>query len=498
LIRSSGLLLHLTSLPGPHGTGGLGPEALRFLDFLAAAGQSWWQMLPVNPPDGEGCPYSGPSVFAGSPLLISLQWLQRDGLLGEGDLAPEARLSETKVDYTATAAFRVERLRRAYRAFRAQGGLEDEAFRSYCAREREWLDDFAIFAALKRRHPDRSWLDWPPPLRDRHSEALAAAREEFRDEIDFERFVQFVFERQWDEFAAAVRARGIGLIGDLPIFVSHDSADVWGHRRLFRLDRAGRPRVVSGAPPDAFNADGQFWGHPLYRWSGHRTERHRWWTARSRRLLHFFDVLRLDHFLGYARLWAVRASDRTARNGRWTKGPGAALLARLCDQAGADRLIAEDLGAANPQADALRERFGLPGMRVLQFAFDDPDSPHAPGRHVRHSVVYTGTHDNDTALGWFEALPPDQRQRVRAAIEPGGAGFCWDFVAAAFGSIADLAIVPVQDVLCLGSDARMNRPGTATGNWAWRLPPAALGDDLARRLRELTARCQRLREHAAS
>ncbi len=527
--RSAGVLLHVTSLPGGHGLGDLGPAATAFIDFLAAAGQRWWQVLPVGPAGPGNAPYNAVSAFAGSPLLISLERLCEDGLLDAADIVPTPELADGPVDFERAAAFKGPRLRRAYRRFVAGGGMRDPAFRAFCRRHDNWLADYALYAALKRRYCGRPWTRWPVGIRDRHRMALAATR--FRpqgvngthrasggphglalacgvrigtlsDDIDFERFVQFQFERQWTALRRYAHDRGVGLIGDVPIFVAHDSADVWAHPDLFDLDERGRPRTVSGVPPDYFSRTGQRWGHPQYRWRRHRATRFAWWGQRLVRARQQFDAVRLDHFLGFHRVWAVPGSARTARRGRWVRTPGSELLATIRRRLGRMEVIAEDLGAAEPAALALRDRFGFPGMRVLQFGLaDEGGNHHQPHNFPRCCVAYTGTHDNDTVAGWYAQLRRKSERggdglaawrRVLLYTGTSGRQIHWDLIRLAWLSPADVAIAPVQDLLGLDSTARMNTPGTSHGNWAWRLHGGELDGRLARRLRALTRAAGRL------
>jgi 4-alpha-glucanotransferase len=501
--RAAGLLLHPTSLPGAFGNGDLGEPAYRFVDFLAAAGQRWWQMLPVHPV-GEGySPYTGLSAFAGAPHLIALEPLQREGWLTPGQAVhPNHASAGGAARYAAALRFRESRLRAAFARYEAGAPpAERRRWAAFCAAEAHWLEDYALFAAIKHSLRGATWMRWPVPLRTRRPAALRDARRRLAGELRFRSFLQYQFERQWQALRAYARGRGVALLGDVPIFVAHDSADAWSHPELFFMDRHGRLPVQAGVPPDAFSANGQRWGNPLYDWARHRATGYAWWSARLRATLRRFDAVRLDHFIGFVRYWAIPGGQRTARRGRFRPGPGAHFLRHLQAEFGHLPLIAEDLGIVTPAVTALREQFGLPGMRVLQFAFgaDDPGNPHLPHNHDRNSVVYTGTHDNDTAVGWARAggrrtLRPDVRRALdylegQDGIDgPGGAQHAaaeaaqvhWALIRMAYLSVANLAIVPVQDALGLGNEARMNRPGIARGNWAWRLAPDALGGPAAR------------------
>jgi 4-alpha-glucanotransferase len=499
-VRSSGVLLHPTSLPGPFGSGDLGREASAFVDFLAAAEQRWWQMLPVGPPGYGDSPYSAASAFAGSPLLIDLEALAQAGWLRPHELEVAEPFSVDSVDFARSRAFREDRLARAFAAFsRRRDPAAIQAFEAFVASNHAWLEDWALFRALKRAHGDVAWTEWPRPLRDRDPEALAVASERYADAIDLARFEQHLFASQWRSLRAMCAARGVALIGDLPIFVAHDSADVWQRRDLFQLDAAGLPTVVAGVPPDYFSAAGQRWGNPLYRWDRLRKEGYAWWIARLRSAIEMFDAVRLDHFIGFVRAYAIPASRPNAKVGTWQPGPGAELFDAARAALGPLPLIAEDLGVVTPEVIALRERFGFPGLRVLQFAFgNDPQaSTFLPESYPRETVVYTGTHDNDTTAGWFHdeggrdserSLEQITREQAAALACVGGDGteIHWDMIAAAIASAANLAITPAQDLLGLRSEARMNRPGTSGGNWGFRLRPGELDEGVADRLRGLT------------
>jgi 4-alpha-glucanotransferase len=463
------------------------------VDFLARAGQRWWQTLPVGPVGFGNSPYSALSAFAGSALLLDLAELVGLGLLGPRDLA-EARLPAGRVDYGATRTFRERHLRAAHGALGRKRRLR-AAIEAFAAANRDWLEDFALYRALKRAHHERAWIDWEPEARDRRPAALARVRRELGDDLDFVRFEQWLFDRQWRALREHANGRGVGLIGDVPIFVAHDSADVWAHRELFHLDAAGHPTVIAGVPPDYFSRTGQRWGNPLYRWPVLRRTGYRWWIDRFRQTLTRFDAVRLDHFIGFTRAWEIPADEPTATNGRWVPGPGAPFFRAVGRAVGDLPLIAEDLGAVTPEVTALRDRFGLPGIRILQFAFgSDPQAPtFKPHHYPRHAAVYTGTHDNDTVMGWFldPGGPTGTRTPEQVATErefalrylgSDGRAFHLDMIRALYASVADLAIVPLQDVLGLDNEARMNTPGTTAGNWEWRVDDRALTDEVALRL----------------
>jgi 4-alpha-glucanotransferase len=483
--RSSGVLLHPTSLPGRFGSGDLGGEAAAFADFLAAAGQRWWQMLPVGPPGYGDSPYSAESAFAGSPLLVDLEALAAEGLLRPHELDPAEAFPEDDVDFARARAFRESRLARAFAAFsRRRDPAAIQAFEAFVAESQSWLEDWALYRALKRAHGDTAWTEWPAPLRDRDPEALAAASERYAAAVDLARFEQHLFARQWRALRAACAERGVALMGDVPIFVAHDSADVWQHRDLFQLDDAGMPEVVAGVPPDYFSATGQRWGNPLYRWDRLREDGYAWWVARLRSAMDRFDAVRLDHFIGFVRAYAIPASSPTAEQGAWQPGPGAELFEAARAALGPLPFVAEDLGSVTPEVTALRDRFGFPGLRVLQFAFgDDPQaSTFLPSRYPPEAVVYTGTHDNDTTLGWFAQAPAEERRAVQIYLKTGGHEINWDLIHAASSSVANLAIYPFQDVLGLGSEGRMNLPSVGGAQWRWRFDWDQVVDWQAERL----------------
>jgi 4-alpha-glucanotransferase len=491
--RASGLLLHPTSLPGAHGSGDLGESARSFIDFLARAKQAWWQMLPVAPPGYGESPYSAQSAFAGSPWLVSLEALVDGKFLEPEAIANPPIFKEDRVDFAAMAPHREHLLRLAHAAFlRKEMPAQLEKF---SAQEAHWLDDFALFRALKKAHGGVAWTKWEAPLRNRDPKALARARFDLEEEIAFEKFVQWNFDLQWRALRAHAKSKGIALIGDIPIFVAHDSADVWQHPENFFLEENGEPTFVAGVPPDYFSATGQRWGNPLYRWKRLKKSGYAWWVARFKAMLARFDAVRIDHFIGFQRYWRIPAADATAEHGKWMKGPSADFFSKVRHELGALPLIAEDLGAATPAVFRLRDQFELPGIKILQFAFGtDVNAPSfLPFNYPRRAVVYTGTHDNDTTVGWFNddgasgTRTPEQidRERVAALRYLGvknGDEINWRMIRAAMSSVANLAIFPVQDVLGLGSEARMNRPGEGSGNWSWRLQAGQLTRDHSERL----------------
>ncbi|MEX2500835.1 MAG: 4-alpha-glucanotransferase [Trueperaceae bacterium] len=497
--RASGLLLHPTSLPGPHGSGDLGPDAHRWIDWLHDAGQRVWQVMPLGPTGYGDSPYQCFSAFAGNPWLISLVRLQEQGLLEADDLAGANELGSDRIDYGATIAFRARALDRAADRFEASADADQRADLDAFVRAHEaWLPDFALFMALKEEHDGAPWNDWPAPLRDRDPDAVRDAGERLVRGVRRHQLRQYWFETQWQAVRAHATERGIELLGDLPIFVAYDSADVWSHRELFHLNERGEPTVVAGVPPDYFSATGQRWGNPLYRWDRMHEQDHAWWCRRLRATLRQVDRVRIDHFRGFEAYWEIPADEPTAERGRWVPGPGQALFDALRRDllAGNDGelpIVAEDLGVITPEVEALRDRNDLPGMRVLQFAFaGDANDPYLPHRYVANAVVYTGTHDNDTTVGWYRTAPEAERDHVRRYLGRSDADVPWALVRAAQASVADLAVVPLQDALGLDSEARMNVPGRPDGNWSWRFAWRDLPADLAGRLREVASLYGRL------
>lgn len=495
LPRASGVLLHPTSLPGRFGIGDLGPEAHGFLRFLHETGQRWWQILPLGPTGYGNSPYQSYSSHAGNSLLISPELLVEDGWLSSNDLRDYPVLSEDQVDFDAVALAKEQLLRRAFRNFRPV----HLAFESFQHENSFWLDDYALYMALKGAENGAAWYDWAPEHVAREPNTIARRRQELAGPILYYKFVQYAFDRQWRRLREACEERSIGLIGDLPIFVAQDSADVWSRPDLFLLDEAGKPLFVAGVPPDYFSETGQLWGNPLYRWEAHASERFAWWIARMKALLGRVDLVRLDHFRGFEAYWEVPAGSETAATGRWALGPGTAFLEALREGLGGLPIIAEDLGEITAEVEALRDRFDLPGMRVLQFAFGgNPGTEiHLPHRYLNHCLVYTGTHDNDTSAGWFHAAEaettqsPEQVAAERAFalryLGTDGSEIHWDLIRIAMSSVADTVIVPLQDVLGLGSSARMNVPGQAEGNWSWRFQATQLDPRVQARLADMTA-----------
>ena len=490
--RSSGILLHPTSLPGEFGIGELGQEARHFLDFLVAAGQSLWQVLPLGPTSFGDSPYQSFSAFAGNPLLISTAALLRDGLVAEADVAALRALPDDRIDFGPLIDAKLALLRVAYAREERTGaktGTWDAA----------WLDEYTLFMALKDRHQGAVWNEWPPELARCDPAALDRARAELAESIGFYRFCQERFFAEWDALKREAHERGIAIIGDLPIFVAYDSADVWAHQDQFLLDERGQPEGVAGVPPDYFSETGQLWGNPLYRWEVLARDGYGWWIARLRTALTQFDHVRIDHFRGFAAYWEVPAGEETAINGRWQPGPGADFFEVVARELGELPIIAEDLGLITADVAALRDRFGLPGMKVLQFAPSDPQNPYLPHQYEQNCVVYTGTHDNDTTRGWWATTTPDERAFLARYLdtELTDDTITWTLIRVALSTVARMAVVPLQDLFDLGSAGRTNTPGKEQDNWGWRFAGDQLTPALAARLRDLTELFARLPEQAA-
>lgn len=482
--RASGILLHPSSLPGPYGIGDFGPAALELLDFLAAAKQKLWQILPLGPTGFGNSPYATLSAFAGNPMLISPQRLIEDGLLLWGDLADHPKFPAGRVDFGQVVPWKSMLLHRSHERFRDHAPKAiREAYTRFCGEQRSWLDDYALFAASKTAHNGAAWTEWERPLRERTPEAMEQARETLAGEIAFQKFLQFLFFRQWTAVRQAAHDRGISIIGDLAIFVAHDSADVWAHPELFQLDAEGNATAVAGVPPDYFSETGQLWGNPLYRWDLLAETGYAWWIERVRRALELEDFIRLDHFRGFDAYWEVPAECDTAIGGHWSPGPADALFDSIRDALGDTPLIAEDLGQITAEVRALRRRLRLPGMKVLQFGFgSNAKNTHLPHNFTHDMVVYTGTHDNDTTRGWFETRTGHERSYVLRYLDCEPEAVVWALIRVAFASVATFAVVPLQDVLDLGSEARMNFPSRADGNWEWRCTSEQLSAHIHRRL----------------
>jgi 4-alpha-glucanotransferase len=489
--RASGVLLHPTSLPGPHGSGDFGPAAYHFVDWLAGAGQKLWQILPLGGIGPGNSPYMSTSAFAGNVLLIDLAELQSRGWLQADDLAagasPATPFDERRVDFATVVPFRLSRLNLAARNFALAASADERAdYAAFCERHRNWLDDYALFMTLANRFGWRDWSDWDPPLARRDPAALAAAAAEHGDGVAFWKFCQWCFFRQWLNVKGYANARGIEIIGDAPIFIAYQSAEVWARQDLFDLNAQGKPTVVAGVPPDFFSETGQRWGNPLYRWRAHAKEGYAWWVERIRRTLELVDIVRIDHFRGFAGYWEIPADEPTAVKGRWLPGPGAPLFKAIANALGPVPIIAEDLGVVTPDVVALRKKFSLPGMRILQFAFGSgSDNAFLPHNFEADTVVYSGTHDNDTSVGWWHSAKPEERRHAAAYLNSDGSEIHWDLIRAACASVADTAVHPMQDVLGLPTEDRMNFPGKGEGYWEWRFRWDQVQPEHAQRLAQL-------------
>jgi len=488
--RGSGILLHLTSLPSPHGIGDLGPSAYEFADFLTRSRQHYWQILPLTPihPVGGNSPYFGRSAFAGNPLLISPELLARDGLLTDEDISSPPASSDSYVDFASVTPYKETLFNRAFDRFRQRNPGQD--YQDFCSRNTLWLEDYCRFVAIHSHLGGKAWGDWPPEVRDRGPEALKALDRQLAPLREREKFLQYTFFQQWSALKNYCNQRDVRIIGDLPIYVNYDSVDVWVHPEIFKLDADKKPYVVSGVPPDYFSKTGQLWGNPIYRWDELQRTRFDWWIRRMEQNGRLCDLLRIDHFIGLAAYWEIPALEKTAVNGKWVPAPGEEFLNSLHKKLPLLPLIAEDLGSVTPPVRELMEKFGLPGMKVLLFAFSgDTANPYLPHNHIPHCLLYTGTHDNNTVRGWFEreASAEEKKNLFRylgrkvSAEEVSG-----EFIRLAMMSVADMVILPPQDLLGLGAESRMNTPSTMEGNWKWRLLPGQITPAHEERLRELT------------
>ena len=493
--RRSGILLHPTSLPGPYGIGDIGPAAHRWLEWLAGSGCTYWQVLPLGPTGYGDSPYFCFSAFAGNPYLVSPELLVADGLVDPSAIADHPEFPADRVDFGRVIPWKVNLLDSAHRRFlESPPGDCAARYRAFRAAHADWLEDYALFMALKEAQGGGPWEEWPAPLRHRRLRALADARRSLAEQAERQAFRQFLFFDQWQRLRAEAGALGLRIMGDAPFYVAGDSADVWEHPELFVLDDDLRPTVVAGVPPDYFTETGQLWGNPIYDWERHAADGYAWWIARLRAILELTDLVRIDHFRAFVDYWEVPAGSPTAQTGRWVPGPGAAFFAAAERALGGLPIVAEDLGELHPEVPALLAEVGLPGMKVLQFAYDgEPGNPFLPEYHSEDCVVYTGTHDNDTTLGWYRSLPAEIRRRVRETLGTTGRTIAWDLIERAWHSPGFLAVAPLQDLMRLGAEARMNTPGTLGGNWTWRMPPGAVGRALQRRLADLNRRTGRHR-----
>ena len=503
--RESGILLHPTSLPGPYGIGEIGPQAYTFADTLKEMGQRLWQILPVGPTSYGDSPYQCLSTFAGNPLWISFDLLMQDGLLLKEDLTDYPAFSDDRVDFGPVILARMDVLDTVCRHFADRASLQtQQACEAFCRKNSGWLDDFALFFAIKTAHELRPWPTWDPELATREPRALSRAREEHAEAIRHVQVMQYLFDDHWTRLRSYCHKLHINLIGDIPIFVAHDSADAWAHQDLFFLDTKGHPTVIAGVPPDYFSSTGQRWGNPLYRWDRHAETGYAWWVERLRKTFELVDIVRIDHFRGFEKYWEIDADEPTAVNGKWVDGPKEALFDELLKQLGRLPIIAEDLGVITPEVDALRDKYHFPGMRILQFAFGDDDKAEEfrPESYPPNCVVYTGTHDNDTTVGWFNSEPGQDSTRTREQIEQerqsileylgtDGHEIHWDLIHLGITSKANTFVAPLQDLMGLDSAARMNVPGREGGNWTWRFSWNQLTPDIKKHLKKLTRHAKR-------
>jgi len=485
-IRRSGILLHPTSLPGPEGIGTLGKNALDFVDFLHCSGQTLWQILPLGPPGCGNSPYSCFSAFAGNPLLIDLQELVYQGDLEEGELTSHP--ASDRVDFNSVSEYKLPLLKTAALRFFSSGvTARMQDFWNYCD-STFWLHDYSLFMALKSCYKGKGWNKWPEKIARRDPEARASYTEKLGEDIGFQKYLQWQVSRQWQQVKSHANERGVLIVGDAPIFVAHDSADVWCNQHLFRLDPSGAPSIVAGVPPDYFSKTGQRWGNPLYDWDALARDNYGWWSARIRNDLSLYDILRIDHFRGFEACWEIPASEKTAVKGKWVKGPGARLFEAVRAAVGNLPIIAEDLGVITHEVDHLSDSCGFPGMRILQFAFDGGgENSYLPHNHVKNSVVYTGTHDNDTTRGWLDSLEEAKRLHVCDYLDCQPEKAEAALLRTAMASVAQWCVIPLQDVLHLDSSARMNIPGVAEGNWGWRAQPGYAENSLMAGLRKLSS-----------
>jgi 4-alpha-glucanotransferase len=494
--RGSGVLCHITSLPSGYGIGDLGPEAYVFIDFLVASRQKHWQILPLNPTDlrSDNSPYHSYSAFAFNPLLISPDLLIEDGLLDRSDLEPVPDFSNERVEFEKVISFKKKILFLAYKRFK--GGADTQDFENFCAEHALWLDDYALFMVMKSRFHGIPWNKWPSEFKNRRPEALRSVQTRYHDEVQREFFCQYVFRKQWSRLKNYCNQQGIQITGDMPIYVVHDSVDPWTHPELFQLDENGAPSVVAGVPPDYFSETGQLWGNPLYQWRRMKETNFEWWVNRVAHNLLLFDRVRIDHFRGFVGYWEIQAKEKTAIKGRWVKAPATDFFNRLKQRFRSLPIIAEDLGTITPDVKEIMSLFAFPGMKVLLFAFgeDDPDHPYLPHTYEKNCIVYTGTHDNNTVRGWFlkEAGPEEKRRLFRCIGRTvTEENIHWEFIRLGAMSVANTFIVPMQDVLGLGEESRMNRPATNKGNWCWRLLKHKLTPDLAEKFARITETCGR-------
>jgi len=494
--RASGILLHPTSLPGPDGIGDLGPEAYRWIDFLNQSGTQFWQILPLGPTGYGDSPYQCFSAFAGNPYLISTTKLLDQGLLTKSDLADRPSFPIEKVDYGPVINWKIRILKKSYGHFKVSGQESlHQAFEVFQKSEAEWLEPFVLFMAIKDHFGGVGWNEWPEKYRLQDPKTIASFKADNAEKILFQAYLQFLFHRQWQALRAYAVKKGIRIIGDIPIFVAYDSADVWGNKDLFFLDEDGLPEVVAGVPPDYFSKTGQLWGNPLYKWSLHKENGYSWWIKRMQSVFQQVDIVRLDHFRGFEAYWEVPFGNETAEHGQWVKGPGHDFFHAVKNELGELPIIAEDLGVITDGVIDIRESFNLPGMKIFQFSFaSDPDDDFLPHNYPRNCVAYTGSHDNDTSLGWYQSATERERDFCRRYLARSGKEIAWSLVRVLWQSVANWVLAPMQDFLSLGSWARMNYPGNPSGNWGWRMRPNAIDSQLTHRIYELNYLYGRLPE----
>ena len=494
-IRTSGIILHPTSFPGPDGIGDLGPQAYSWIDFLESAGCTIWQTLPLGPTGYGDSPYQCFSAFAGNPYLVSTTLLLDEGLLDPEDFSDRPEFPLHNVDFGSAIPWKLKILRRAFDKFAARSGQNDPSYQQFCEENKKWLEDFALFMAIKEKNNGAAWQTWEEGLRKRDAESLKNFAEENNESIGFQKFLQFCFFKQWQNLMAYAHQKNIMIIGDIPIFVSMDSSDVWSNPDLFYLDEQGNPTVVAGVPPDYFSPTGQLWGNPIYRWPVHQERGFSWWIDRIRGTLKVCDMIRLDHFRGFCGYWEVPAGNPTAEIGRWVECPGEAFLEKVKEELGDLPIIAEDLGEISADVSALRLKYDLPGMKILQFSYSsDANDPFLPSNYVPNFVAYTGTHDNETITGWFSNADEKSRNFAMKYLCSNGEHFAWDAIRSVWQSVAVYAIAPLQDFLELGNDARMNFPGKMFGNWSFRFINSDLTPELAFRILDLNRTYNRIPE----
>lgn len=488
--RASGILLHPTSLPSAFGIGDLGKEAYGFIDFLVESGQQVWQILPIGPTGYGNSPYLSYSALAGNPLLINLEWLESEGLLSAADLADLPEFNRDRVDYDRVITHKFPLLKKASQNFSTLATPErKETFETFCKEQAYWLDDYALFMAIKEDHNGESWYQWDEKLAKRDPNALAACQKKLEKEVFFHKYLQAEFFRQWSTLKKYANDNGIKIFGDIPIYVAHDSVDVWANPEIFRLDEeTGEAELMAGVPPDYFSETGQLWGNPVYNWEILEKTNFKWWVRRIEGMLNYVDLMRIDHFRGFEAYWAVPGGETVATNGEWLTAPGEEFFTILKEDLGELPIVAEDLGVITPEVEALRDRFEFPGMKLLHFAFDSgPGNGFLPYNYPHNCVVYAGTHDNNTTVGWFEARSPEEKQRVWDYLggEP-TEGIHWAMMRLVLASVGKLAILTLPDLLALGEEGRMNLPGRAEGNWDWRYTPQQLAPEIRDRLAQLT------------